>query len=131
MKKKQFILTILLISLSVFSTAFAQTAPGGGSEELVFTFKSNNGNNPCGGDAEFKVAFSPMPAADHIPAIKEIWYDDGKTKRQITTIATPVYGELINKTQPYVSYCLDSNVPGYPKNNLDPAIKLTLVFETR
>jgi hypothetical protein len=130
MKKQLLILTILLISLSFISTTFAQTAPGDGSEPLVYTFKNNNGNNPCGGDAEFKVAFSPMPVPDHIPAIKEIWYDDGKTKKQITIIATPVYGEIVNKTQPYVSYCLN-NVPGTRKGNIDPSIKLTLVFETR
>ena len=131
MRTRSFIAAMLLFSGGIFSTASAQTAPGGGSEELVYTFKNNNGNGACGGDAEFKVAFSPMPPADHIPAIKEIWYDDGKTKKQIITISTPVYGEIVNKTQPYVSYCLDSTVPGYTKGNIDPAIKLTLVFEPR
>ena len=129
MKRSSLIPAIVLFSITVLSASYAQPAPGGGSEQPVYLLKNNNGNNPCGGDGEFKVAFTPMPASDRIPVIKEIWYDDGKTKRQITTIATPVYGEIINKTQPYVSYCLTGN--GTNQNTIDPAIKLTIVFETR
>lgn len=133
MTNKLFILTALLLLVSFFSSAvFAQTVPGGGSEDLIYTFKNNNGNGTCAGDAQINVAFTPIPDPNHIPKIMEIWYDDGKSKKQIITIFTPVYGYMINKTQPYVSYCLHGLLPSdNSKGNVAPGIKLTLVFETQ
>jgi|GEM_PF-2460001 len=150
MKTRLLTFAFLLISFCIFSTAtFAQPAPGndgtggtpppdgggtGGTPPpapMVYTFKRNNGNGfgVCGGDAQIRVAFSPMPTpTSYIPCITEIWYNGSK----ITNVVLPVYGEIIDKTQPYVSYCLMGSLPatnnGNPLANIPPACKLTLVF---
>ena len=150
MKKKLLIFTVSLLSLCIFSTtSFAQGAPGddgsgggvtppdgGGTvgttpppAPMIYTFKRNNGNGfgVCGGDAQIRVAFNPMPTT-YIPCITEIWYNGAK----LTNVILPVYGEVIDKTQPYVSYCLMGSLPatnnGNPLANIPPACKLTLVF---
>lgn len=147
MKRKLLISAILLISFCIFSTAtFGQTAPGdngtggippdgGGTGSapppapMIYTFKRNNGNGlgVCGGDAQIRVAFSPIPTT-YIPCINEIWYNGSI----ITNVILPVYGEIIDKTQPYISYCLMGSLPatnnGNPLANIPPACKLTLVF---
>lgn len=150
MKTKLLTFAFLFISTCILSTTtFAQpapgdngTGPGGGTPPdgggtggtpppapMIYTFKRNNGNGwgVCGGDAQIRVAFSPMPSS-YIPCITEIWYQGAK----ITNVILPVYGEIIDKTQPYVSYCLMGSLPatnnGNPLANIPPASKLTLVF---
>lgn len=155
MKKKLLTFAILLLITSVFTTAFSQTAPGddgtgtgggtgpdgggtGGTTPpapMVYTFKRNNGNGlgVCGGDAQIRVAFATMPSATSIPCIKEVWYTDGKTAPvKVTTIDYPILGSILDKTQPYVSYCITGSMPapGNSQGNINPAIKLTLVFGT-
>jgi hypothetical protein len=150
MKQKFFTTAFLALSVFIISSkTFAQTDSGGldtggGSgtgtvgggttgtpppAPLIYTFKRNNGNGlgVCGGDAQIRVAFNPLPT-DYIPCITEIWYNGSR----ITNVVLPVYGEIIDKTQPYVSYCLMGSAlgtnNGNPLANIPPASKLTLVF---
>ena len=156
MKQKLFTLTLLILTLFFCSTTtFAQsdsggldtgggtgTGPDGGGTgvtpppppPMVYTFKRNNGNGlgVCGGDAQIRVTFETIPADDQIPFITKILYNDGKseTPSEITTVRLPIYGTRIDKTQPYVSYCLEGIVPspGNSQGNINPAVKLTLIF---
>ena len=155
MKKK--LLTIAFLLFTVCTTTFAQPAPGddgtgvgggggidggntGGTTPpppapMIYTFKRNNGNGlgVCGGDAQIRVAFEKMPDANNIPCIKEVWYNDGKNApTKVLNIQYPIIGEIIDKTQPYVSYCITGSMPapGNSQGNINPAIKLTLVFGT-
>lgn len=158
MKQKLFTLTLLLLTSFILSTkSFAQddsggldtgggtgTGPDGGGTgvtppppppPMIYTFKRNNGNGlgVCGGDAQIRVAFATMPAENNIPCIKEVWYDDGKNPVvKVTNIQYPILGAIIDKTQPYVSYCITGSMPapGNSQGNINPAVKLTLIFGT-
>ncbi|HUS03176.1 MAG TPA: hypothetical protein VMY77_15665 [Chitinophagaceae bacterium] len=157
MKLKFFSIPVLLLTFLIFShQTFAQSDSGGldtggggtgtvgGSTggttppppaPLIYTFKRNNGNGlgVCGGDAQIRVAFQTMPDANHIPCINEVWYDDGKVGYvKITTIQYPILGAIVDQTQPYVSYCITGSMPapGNSQGNINPAIKVKLVFGT-
>ena len=158
MKQKLFTLTLLLFTFFICSTkTFEQadsggldtgggtgTSPDGGSTggvtppppppPMIYTFKRNNGNGfgVCGGDAQIRVAFETIPADNQIPLITKILYNDGKsaTPVEITSVRLPIAGTRVDKTQPYVSYCIEGIVPspGNSQGNINPAVKLTLIF---
>jgi hypothetical protein len=157
MKQKFFTVTFFAASLFIISTkTFAQADSGGldtgggtggtvggttggttpppTPAPMVYTFKRNNGNGlgVCGGDAQIRVAFSTMPTTvANTPSISQIWYDDGKNGlKQVTSVQLPIYGDITDKTQPYVSYCVTGIMPapGNSVGNINPAIKLTLCF---
>ena len=158
MKQKFFSIPVLLLTFLILSSkTFAQADSGGyqggdGSgggtvggttggtpppppAPLIYTFKRNNGNGlgVCGGDAQIRVAFEKMPAANQIPCINEVWYDDGKVGYvKIVSIQYPILGSIVDQTQPYVSYCITGSMPapGNSQGNINPAIKVKLVFGT-
>lgn len=126
--------TVLLYTFLFSSSAFAQVVPGGsggggvidpgtGGGGVVYdcpqsySFKRNNGNGwgVCHGDAQIRIAFTQLPQV--IPQLTGIYYEGNK----ITTIYYPVDGDVIDKTQPYISYCLSGG-------NIPPAHKLILEF---
>ncbi len=131
MKPRLIIFAFLLFLVYFISAkAFSQTAPGGGSEcPLSYSFKRNNGNGwgVCNGDQQIRVTFSPMLAPENIPVLTAIYFQGQLLSRFIL----PVTGDLINKQQGYVSYCLRGS---FPKNNanpfsiISPSIKLVLEF---
>ena len=132
--KKNLIFTVLLMSFCLFAaSAFAQDPPGNNNSGICpisYSFKRNNGNGwgVCHSDAQIRVAFNPLPSPDNIPTLTAIYYKGNP----LTNVMLPVTGEVINKTQPYVSYCLTGSVPernnGNPNGNIPPASKLTLEF---
>ena len=160
MKLKLFSIPVLLLTFLILSgQSFAQSDSGGldtgggtgtGTDggttggttppppaPIVYTFKRNNGNGlgVCGGDAQIRVAFetiAQMASGEApIPCIKELWYEDGKNpKVLVTNVVYPIHGEIYDKTQPYVSYCITGvpPAPGNSQGNINPAIKLTLVL---
>ena len=157
MKQKLFTIPVLLLTFLILSTqTFAQSDSGGldtgggtgtGADggttggtppppaPIIYTFKRNNGNGlgVCGGDAQIRVAFEQMPSANQIPCINEVWYDDGKVGYvKISTIQYPILGSIVDQTQPYVSYCITGSMPapGNSQGNINPAIKVKLVFGT-
>ncbi len=152
MKTRLLSITLLFISLLIFSSiSFSQpppggeddapptgggtdpgsTMPGGGATCPVSTsFKRNNGNGwgVCHGDAQIRVAFNPMPADANIPILTNVYYE-GKA---LTNVIMDVKGEIVNRGQGYVSYCMiGSTTPknnGNPFGNIPPAVKLILEF---
>lgn len=97
---------------------------------LSYCFKRNNGNGwgVCHADAQIRVSFSQLPASNNIPVLTAIYYKD----QLLTNVKLPVYGDIIDKTKPYISYCLTGSLPetnnGNPAGNIPPAVKLRLQF---
>lgn len=140
--KKSILLSIALtLSFFITNESFAQSTSGreaGGTEDgfiyepCPVSFKRNNGNGwgVCHGDAQIRVTFSEMPSV--IPQLSAIWYtkkNSGETTA-VSTVMLPVDGDLINKNQPYISYCLTGAfpAPGNSQGNIPPASKLVLEF---
>jgi hypothetical protein len=159
MKKKLLSLTVIVLSLCIFSTSsFAQIDPGGSGDPIdptippegsgtvpstysfkSFTFKRNNGNGygVCGSNAQVRVEFNPMPVMDSdIPKLTSIMYQGvnliNNTDVRYPSVMSPV-ATIINQTQPYVSYCLTGSFPGDGASggNIPPAEKLTLKFNNQ
>lgn len=134
------LLVIFLISFFSITThnSFAQGRDAGGSDDGVinetcptsFSFKRNNGNGwgVCHGDAQIRVVFNPMPSPNNIPVLTGVYYEDDL----LTNIILPVSGDMIDKTKPYISYCMTGSFParnnGNPRANIPPAVKLVLEF---
>ncbi len=125
--KKLLFTSIMLISICLTSIkTFAQPAPGnsgggiGGGGAAVqpcpVSFKRNNGNGTCGGDAQIRLSFNQLP--QFAPELVLVSYDGA----EITTIIMPVEGDVSNlASKGYVSYCLNGA-------NIPPAKKLVLHF---
>lgn len=156
MKKKLSTFAFVLLSACIFSiSSFAQTVPGGstdGTDDGIpiegggtvvvpstytfksFTFKRNNGNGNgvCGYNAQIRVVFDPMPPTNaDIPKLTSVIY---KGANLITNgYATIINSQIINQTQPYVSYCVQGieNLPGASDGNIAPAEKLILKFNNQ
>jgi len=151
MKTRLQSITLLLISLLIFSTiTFAQGDPGGDDDGIPTipdggstggnapgikcpvstSFKRNNGNGwgVCHGDAQIRVAFTPMPADANIPILTNVYYQ-GKA---LTNVIMNVQGDIVNRGQGYVSYCMIGSAKpknnGNPFGNIPPAVKLILEF---
>ena len=125
MKKKLFPIAVFVLIISFFSSnSFAQSAPGdsggGGvdgevpSQPSPLSFKRNNGNGTCGGEAQIRVAFDLKP--DYFPVIEEIKYE-GHT---IPVVVGDIDASQLAK-KGYVSYCILSG-------NIPPAGKLAIKF---
>ena len=152
MKTTLLTLSFLLFSFCFFSTSFAQIAPGydgtgdgippegGGTTTSTFvyktfSFKRNNGNGigVCGANAQIRVVFDPMPATfDEIPNLTSIIYK-GNDLIKTTNYVLILRKEIINQTQPYVSYCVQGieNLPGASDGNIPAGEKLTLKFNNQ
>ena len=124
MKKKLFSLAIIFIISSVSFTTYGQSAPGdsgdgsgSGDPSLVLpsSFKRNNGNGTCGGEAEIRVCFSVLPV--HLPVITEIKYEGGSIKGLVFSEVDA--SKFARKG--YVSYCIQSA-------NIPPAHTLSIRF---
>lgn len=140
MKKIIISFCVFTLSICIFSTStFAQDgrdAGGQSSGDLTqpcpVSFKRNNGNGygVCGGDAQIRVAFSQLPTVT--PQLTAIYYTNTSTgvKSNVTHVFLPVDGDIISKTQPYISYCLTGIIPapGNSQGNIPPAVKLVLEF---
>jgi hypothetical protein len=124
MKKKLFQIAGILF-ISFFSvTTFAQSDSGGAagcadggvpSQPSPVSFRRNNGDGTCGGQAQIRVAFDLKPL--YLPVIEEIKYEG-------QTIPGIVYGEIDSSQlakKGYVSYCILSG-------NIPPAGKLAIKF---
>lgn len=125
MKKTSILIVAFVLFISLFSSgSFAQTVPGGGadgegngqesSQPSPVSFKRNNGNGTCGGDAQIRVAFDRLP--DYVPVIDEIQYEGHTIPVVIGDIDA---SELAKKG--YVSYCIISG-------NIPPAGKIAIKF---
>jgi hypothetical protein len=80
------------------------------------SFKRNNGNGTCGGDAQIRLTFNQLPST--APALVGIWYNGNL----INGIVLPAYGNINELDKKgYISYCLDGM-------NIPPANKITLQF---
>ncbi|MDQ6757982.1 MAG: hypothetical protein M3004_13730 [Bacteroidota bacterium] len=154
MKTRLLTLAVLILSFCIISTTtFSQTVPGGsqdGSGDQIpvegggtvpstytyksFTFKRNNGNGwgVCGYNAQVRVVFDPMPTcyAD-IPKLTSIIYKN--TDLLANGYAMIINYQIINQTQPYVSYCIKGieNLPGASDGNIPPAEKISLKFNNQ
>src|SRR5438105_4901763 len=113
MKKRFFI--VLFFSSLISSASFAQPDGDVPSQPSPTSFKRNNGDGTCGGQAEIRVSFDLVP--EWFPAIEEIRSD-----------ATAVTGIVINNIDAsqlakkgYVSYCISTA-------NVIPAGKLWIKF---
>lgn len=128
MKKSNYIILVLILFLNLFSSPiFAQTAPGGSGDggsigsgntspqPCPVSFKRNDGNGTCGGDAQIRLNFNQLP--QFAPTLVSIWYDG----EEITNIITPIEGDASTLSKGYVSYCLSGA-------NIPPAKKLVLHF---
>lgn len=122
MKKKLFLIVVAVLCISAYSsTIFAQAIPGGSDNGEGFTetspvsLKRNNGNGTCGGEAEFRVAFSTLP--DDLPIIAQIRSDT----RDIKGIVIDNIDASPFAQKGYVSYCISSA-------DILPAVKLTIRF---
>ena len=112
---------------------------GGGTIVSTYTFKSfsfkrNNGNGigVCGYNAQIRVVFDPMPQiASDIPKLTSVIYK--LTNLIQNGYAIIINAQIINQTQPYVSYCVQGieNLPGASDGNIQPADKLTLKFNNQ
>jgi hypothetical protein len=125
MKKRLFSTAVLALFISLFcSDSFAQPDPGGSaggepdghpiSQPSPISFKRNNGNGTCRGEAEIRVAFNLIP--DYMPALEEIKYQGNSIGFVLGNIDT---SQVAKKG--YASYCIMSG-------NLPPAKKLALKF---
>ena len=126
MKKILHLFIALLISITFFSNSTsAQPAPGGSGDgggvsnspqPCPVSFKRNNGNGTCGGDAQIRLSFNQLP--EFAPTLVGILYDGV----EITTVHMPVIGDVSNlASKGYISYCLSGS-------NIPPAKKLVLHF---
>jgi hypothetical protein len=136
------ILSTLAITFTLFifsDKSFAQDSRDAGgssngdiSRPCPISFKRNNGNGfgVCGGDSQIRVAFGELP--DVTPQLVAIYYTNTTTGIQtnVTNVLLPVDGDIISKTQPYISYCLTGSLPapGNSQGNIPPAVKLVLEF---
>lgn len=128
----------ITLTLFIFSdNSYAQRDAGGSadgdfSQPCPVSFKRNNGNGHgvCGGDSQIRVAFSVLPTVT--PQLTAIYYTNTSTgiKSSVTNVFLPVDGDIINKNQPYISYCLTGSIPapGNSQGNIPPAVKLVLEF---
>lgn len=125
MKKKLFPITVFVLFISLFSlNSFAQPAPGGSgsggvdgevsSQPSPVSFKRNNGNGTCGGEAQIRVAFDKKP--DWFPVMEEIKYEG----RTIPVVFGDIDASQLAK-KGYVSYCILSG-------NIPPAGKIAIKF---
>jgi hypothetical protein len=122
MKTKFFILVFLLFLIYFFTiSAFAQTAPGGGSGcATSISVKRNNGN------AQLRVIFNPMPLPENIPLLTAIYYQGQLS----TKVSLPVVGDIVTEGQGYVSYCVSAPL----KNNgnqfgiISRSVKISVEF---
>lgn len=107
--------------------------PGGGGGAgttcpVSISFKRNNGNGwgVCHGDAQIRVAFSPLPVPGNVPVLTAVYYQ-GKA---LTNVILPVSGDLVDRGQGYVSFCMLGSAPkknnGNPFGNIPPGVKLIL-----
>jgi len=126
MKKTSFPIVVFVLFISLFSSGtFAQADPGGSatggpdgevsSQPSPVSFKRNNGNGTCGGQAEIRVAFNLIP--DFMPTIEEI--RSGQRSVEGVVIDNIDASDLAKKG--YVSYCISST-------NILPAVKLWIKF---
>lgn len=113
---------VWLLSISLYgSNSFAQGAPGdsgsggGFTETSPLSLKRNNGNGTCGGEAEFRVAFSTLP--DDLPIIAQVRSDT----RDIPGIVIDNIDASPFVQKGYISYCVSSA-------NILPAVKLSVRF---
>ena len=133
MKKRLLTFAVLILSLCITSTSFAQddsggsagsgggTPDGGGTtvatQPTAVHFTRNNGDGTCNGLAQIRMYYSTAPTA--APVLNEIWYN-GAT---LYSNFVPVTGNISNyATTGYVSFCLTTS-------NIPPAIKLTLDYK--
>ena len=122
MKKKLIPIAVFVLFISLFSSnSFAQADPGGSGsgggtiDPSPVSFKRNNGNGTCGGEAEIRVSFSELP--EYLPIIAEIKYEGNP----ITGVVTGDIDPSQFATKGYVSYCIISA-------NIFPAVKLSIRF---
>jgi hypothetical protein len=120
MKKKLFPIAVFVLFISLFSlNSFGQSAPGdsgsGGvdgevpSQPSPVSFKRNNGNGTCGGEAQIRVAFDKKP--DWFPFIEEIKYEG----HSIPVVFGDIDASQLAR-KGYVSYCiLSGNLPAAGK----------------
>lgn len=104
------------------SGSFAQEVPGGesggqpdgevSSQPSPVSFKRNNGNGTCRGEAQIRLAFEKMPK--FVPVIEEIRYQGRRLEVAFGDIDA---SQLAKKG--YVSYCIISG-------NIPPAGKLSI-----
>lgn len=139
--KKKFSICFIVLSLCIVSLrSTAQdvrdaggSADGSGPQPCPISFKRNNGNGKgvCGGDAQIRVSFSELPAS--VPQLTAIYYTNKNSgiQTRVNSIELPVDGDIIDKTKPYVSYCLTGILPapGNSQGNIPPAVKLVLEFK--
>jgi hypothetical protein len=116
-----FVLFISLLSLNSLAQNISKGAAAGEPDgEVSFqpapeSFKRNNGNSTCGGQAVIRVAFPLIP--DFWPVIEEL--KAGERRVEGVIIDNIDASELASKG--YVSYCIHSP-------NIPPAAKLSIKF---
>ena len=133
MKKRLLTFAVLILSLCITSTSFAQddsggsagsgggTADGGGTtvatQPNAIHFTRNNGDGTCGGQAQIRMYYTTAPTA--APVLNQIWYNGAPLYSNFTAVTGDISSYA---TTGYVSFCL-------PTSNIPPAIKLTLDYK--
>lgn len=132
MKKRLLTFTVLILSLTITSTSFAQDDTGGSAgggtggtsgggttvvaQPTAIHFTRNNGDGTCGMQAQIRMYYTTAPTA--APVLNQIWYNGAPLYSNFTAVT----GDISNyATKGYVSFCL-------PTSNIPPAIKLTLDY---
>ena len=135
MKKRLLTFAVLVLSLSITSTTFAQDDSGGSAgsggtgggvvgggttgtaaQPNAIHFTRNNGDGTCGMQAQIRMFYATAPTA--APVLNQIWYNGAPLYSNFTAVT----GNISNyATTGYVSFCL-------PTSNIPPAIKLTLDY---
>lgn len=133
MKKRLLTFAVLILSLSITSTSFAQddsggsagagggTPPDGGgtpvaTQPKAVHFTRNNGDGTCGGQAQIRMFYATAPTV--APVLTQIYYQGSTLYSNFNAVT----GNLSTyAAKGYVSFCL-------PTSNIPPAIKLTLTY---
>lgn len=112
---------MLFATFILSSKSFSQDAGGSASgyansQPCPVSFKRNNGNGTCGGDAQIRLNFNEAP--QFAPTLVAVYYNGAA----VTGIILPIEGDLSNfAAKGYISYCLSGS-------NIPPAKKLVLHF---
>ena len=134
MKKRLLTFAVLVLSLCITSTSFAQddsggsagtgggTPPDGGgttdtAQPTAVHFTRNNGDGTCGGQAQIRMYYSTAPTV--APVLTQIYYNNAPLYSNFTAVTANISNYA---TTGYASFCLSTS-------NIPPAIKLTLTYD--
>ncbi|HUS03173.1 MAG TPA: hypothetical protein VMY77_15650 [Chitinophagaceae bacterium] len=125
MKKKLLTIAVLILSVCISSTSFAQGDTGGSAgaslsvttpQPTGYHFTRNNGDGNILGQAQIKLYYTSAPAIP--PELTDILYN-----------GLPLFVNFAPVTADITNFASTGYVVFYiPTSNIPPAIKLTLIY---